>query len=237
MYFYFLYSFIAVELCLGSLNDLVNGKMSCFDKNPRAILNQISLGLEHLHTLKIIHGNLHPSNVLVSRASGTARPSIKLAEFGLRYRKPSSGSDCLTLEEEHQQQLLALRSSWLSPDRKLTAASDIFILGLLFCFVLKPGCHPFGDQDMERFSRIVKKEPMTFTAEDLKNIENSVQVIILIQSMLSYDAEGRPTAEEVLKSSFFVGESQRKNISRPQAHVTLDDQGIFPVVMFFSGLK
>ena len=79
---------------------------------------------------------------------------------------------------------------------------------------------------------------MTFTAEDLKNIENSVQVIILIQSMLlSYEAEGRPTAEEVLKSSFFVGEIQRKKVSRPQAHVALGDQGIFPVVMFFSGLK
>ena len=88
---------------------------------------------------------------------------------------------------------------------------------------------------MERFSRIVKKEPMTFTAEDLKNIENNVQVFNLIQSMLSYDAEERPTAEDVLKSSFFVGENQRNNITRPQADVTLDDRGIFPVVMFFSG--
>ena len=78
---------------------------------------------------------------------------------------------------------------------------------------------------------------MSLTAEDLKNIENSIQVFILIQSMLSYDAEGRPTAKEVLKNSFFVGKSQRKNISRPRAHVALEDQGIYPLVMFFSGLK
>ena len=46
-------------------------------------IHQIGLGIEQLHKLKIVHSNLKPSNVLISKHSGTVLPKIKLTDFGL----------------------------------------------------------------------------------------------------------------------------------------------------------
>jgi serine/threonine protein kinase len=74
-----------MELCAGTLEDVVSG--SC--EGPADPLQQITCGVEHLHYIGIPHGDLKPSNILVSFATQASRPTMKLADFGLRHLRRS----------------------------------------------------------------------------------------------------------------------------------------------------
>lgn len=77
--------FIATERCVGTLQDYVEGTY----KEPRfmgekEILNQVAQGLNHLHSLNVIHRDIKPKNILIFVPEGErTRPQIKLADFGL----------------------------------------------------------------------------------------------------------------------------------------------------------
>ncbi|CCF58123.1 hypothetical protein KAFR_0D04760 [Kazachstania africana CBS 2517] len=64
--------YIALELCTATLQDLVELKQPSYglrelqrESNPINIIQQIALGVAHLHSLKIIHRDLKPQNILV----------------------------------------------------------------------------------------------------------------------------------------------------------------------------
>ena len=56
------------------------------------VLHQIVKGVHHLHLLNIVHGDLKPSNVLVSFPNGDLDPMLKVADFGLCHNANESGS-------------------------------------------------------------------------------------------------------------------------------------------------
>lgn len=62
--------YIALELCPGTLEDLIEKpfKFSDFSNNltPTQVLYQIASGVHHLHCLKIVHRDLKPQNILVA---------------------------------------------------------------------------------------------------------------------------------------------------------------------------
>uniref|UniRef100_A0A060T7Y2 non-specific serine/threonine protein kinase n=1 Tax=Blastobotrys adeninivorans TaxID=409370 RepID=A0A060T7Y2_BLAAD len=62
--------FIALELCPGSLEELVEKPwkfQEIIDNlNPKHVLYQIANGIEHLHNLKIVHRDIKPQNILVA---------------------------------------------------------------------------------------------------------------------------------------------------------------------------
>ena len=77
--FYLIIRYLATEFCAGNLEDYVLGQY----KEPRLgqskeICRQITNGLQHLHLLKIVHGNLKPTNILISFAKGALTPQMKL---------------------------------------------------------------------------------------------------------------------------------------------------------------
>ncbi|OCF71965.1 IRE protein kinase [Kwoniella mangroviensis CBS 8886] len=81
--------YIALDLCQASLADLIETPdkhlelASSLDR--KKALTQITAGLKHLHGMKIIHRDIKPQNVLVSRAKDGALRML-VSDFGLARR-------------------------------------------------------------------------------------------------------------------------------------------------------
>lgn len=120
-------------------------------------LREVAVGLQHAHQHGILHRDLKPGNVLLSRGKRTA----KIADFGL-----SSGlqieEDCRVTVEGRAAGTL----SWMSPEQAMAMAvdhrSDLFNLGLLL-FELLAGCSPFDGTYVERHYRVAR-DPLPLIA-------------------------------------------------------------------------
>ena len=74
---------------------------------------------------------------------------------------------------------------------KRTQKCDIFSSGLVYFYVLIPGCHPFG-QWYEREANIMKAN------SDLSPLNYAPDALDLISRMLSHEPDSRPSASQVL---------------------------------------
>ena len=161
------------------------------------MLWQITSAIEYLHEKSICHCDLKPSNILVSCSDGSLQPRMKLSNFGFSRVSKTA----LPLWK------LAGTKGWMAPEiydlETFTPLMDIFSLGLLYVFVLSRGLHAFGVEKEDRIVNIKKRQPMTLTIQQLKNVVRAAEVFKLICKMLSFDPEQRPIATAVLNDAFF----------------------------------
>jgi serine/threonine-protein kinase/endoribonuclease IRE1 len=78
--------YIALELCPASLEDILH-RPNVFPEiaavfQPKKALSQITAGLRHLHSLKIVHRDIKPQNILVSQAKNGMHRML-ISDFGL----------------------------------------------------------------------------------------------------------------------------------------------------------
>jgi serine/threonine protein kinase len=103
------------------------------------VLLQLATGLEHIHSMNIIHRDIKPGNILISKTNPVV---MKWADFGLSKPTNSRGSASLS----------GFRGTkrWMAPEilrrRPLRGSqqSDIFSTGCVFFYFLTRGVHPFG---------------------------------------------------------------------------------------------
>lgn len=163
-------------------------------------MRQIVKGVSHLHKLKIVHGDLKPTNILISVPKGDLCPAVKISDFGLFHTE--SG-------REKELFFPAFTEGWMSPTDVLDEngerlpSFDIFSLGIIMGFTASKGVLPFGRDLRASISRIKKKKPMLLVLEQLDESVRCASFMDLLVKMVDFDDSKRPTACEILDHEFF----------------------------------
>ncbi|CAI2324010.1 unnamed protein product [Caenorhabditis sp. 36 PRJEB53466] len=201
------FRYLALELCVSSLNDYVERKE--VQENVTIPLNDIlrqsTDGLAHLHASKIVHRDMKPQNVLITMASQRGEMRAVISDFGLCKRvQPGKNSVSKGIASG-----LAGTEGWIAPEVLISASTsypvDIFSLGCIFYYVLSSGTHPFG-KSLHRQVNIVKGH---FSLNKLADMDDWSLADNLITSMLRNDPSERLTAEAVLNHPFFWNSEKR----------------------------
>lgn len=110
------------------------------------VLGACCEALEYAHSMGIVHGDLKPSNVLV-----TADDDVKLIDFGSA-RTPNVVSDNTT--DLSAAATVAYASPQVLAGSDVEPRDDVFSLACLSYWVLSQGCHPFGGKSSLEARRI-----------------------------------------------------------------------------------
>lgn len=210
------FAYIVLELCVGSLADLIEGpanpissEQSPLDElrpkllaNPQALLHQMTAGLAHLHALNLVHRDIKPHNILI-----TPQGRLVLSDFGVSKKlaedqtsfNPTVAAgtigwrapECILTAES-----FALSTAEPTTQIRVTRSLDIFALGCVFYYVLSGGDHPFGGR-LEREMNIVKN------VTDLSRLSSQPEASDLIQRMLSRQPDRRPACQTILMHPYF----------------------------------
>ena len=180
---------------MGTLEDLVCGGYDDFamtDESHLPILHQITAGLNQLHSFGIVHGNLKPSNILVSFPKGdTNEPTMKLADFGIRHAVRDEANRLTQFQ-------LITTEGWMCPtdtQDPISPSFDVFSLGCVCGFIFLNGLHPFGSDPI---SGIINRQPIRLNLGQEKCGVLTPALLNLIARMLSFDSAKRPSTASIL---------------------------------------
>ncbi|KAI1727474.1 protein kinase domain-containing protein [Ditylenchus destructor] len=192
------FRYIALELCECDLDIYVKNKeiRVNYEISELAILKQASEGIAHLHSIKIVHRDVKPKNILMNNRNGNIR--VLISDFGF-CKKIKQGHNSISMMSG-----MAGTVGWMAPeciqysDCSVTCAVDVFSLGCIFYYVLSDGDHPFGE-DIRRQDCILREEP---NLEKLLLNHDNIALSI-IEPMLDKSASRRPNASAVAMHPLF----------------------------------
>lgn len=191
---------LVLELCSGGeLFDRIVSRDRYSEVEAAEVVRQIAEGLNALHKANIVHRDLKPENCLF--LNETQRSPLKIMDFGL------------SSVEDFTDPIVALFGSidYVSPEAlsqcQVTAASDMWALGVIL-YILLSGYPPFhATSNREKQQRILAGD-FTFDDQTWKTI--SPQPKDLISRLLSVEPYKRPTADELLKHSWVIGDCAKQ---------------------------
>ena len=143
--YFFLNRYIALELCSASLKDWAESATKSYAGNvPHEWLGlqQMSHGLEFIHSNKHVHRDISPDNILISKDGHR----LLISDFGLCKKTSVTGSFTVSLQ-------LRGKEMWMAPElvaprsddkpNRGTVHADTYSMGCVFFYFLNKGGHPY----------------------------------------------------------------------------------------------
>lgn len=173
---------IAMEYLSGGPLSKQIAERSLPPEEPAEIARQIAAGMAAAHAKGVVHGDLKPANVFVTRDG-----RVKILDFGLARREQQQ----LDPDETTDMAPVGVGGtpSYMSPEqadgRASTAASDVFSLGLIL-YEMLAGRRAFaGDNLLEVLARVRDVDPQALAADVCEPFAS------LLREMLVPEAERR----------------------------------------------
>lgn len=166
-------------------------------------------GLSQLHSLGIIHLDLNPTNILITKNPFGAKLSGMGTSISPPHGQSSSGSHATSCGTKGWQAPELFRDGGCP-----TQAMDLFSLGCVLFFCVTRGRHPFNEN-------IASSNPK------LSFVKNKPEAYDLFSHLLSQDPKSRPKASVVLHHPFFWSSDMRLNFIRAISDriKVLEDEG------------
>ncbi|CAF3820255.1 unnamed protein product [Rotaria sp. Silwood1] len=187
------YALVVEHMSLGSLFDVLHKKKHVLSGTDRwSIALQMTKGVNHLHTMSILHCDIKSLNFLMDYTVNGYL--VKISDFGLaKIRQETSRQTA----ESNKQQGVTGTLQWKAPELfkfgKPSKASDIYSLGIVF-WELATGDIPYDEVDEIVIIQCVK------AGERLK-IPNGVPSNFesIISNSWSHEPSKRPTSQELIQ--------------------------------------
>ena len=174
-----------LESCTASLDKLFldDANKYCGPMLPvEDILLQLATGLEYIHEMKLVHGDLNPENALICEMpnqdhiqQAQRQVVMKWADFSLSKRRANESDETAV--------------HWLAPEiltewfnnanydesksgQLITGAtkqSDVFSEGLTFAYALLAGEHPYGTDGASIVNNLKINNPVHLNSNLLKD--------------------------------------------------------------------
>lgn len=159
------------------------------------LIKTLCMDLMKIHSVKIVHGDLKPENILISR-SQNGELICKLIDFDDSYfsQKPPLPADTMGTEEYWSPELAEYKvTEDTSLAFNITCQSDIFALGLIlheYCTGKMPDTPGGGNAYEYVYEGGILTADKSIKSEKLQS---------LINSMLLYDPDKRPTSKQIVE--------------------------------------
>ena len=182
--------YIISELCDLSLEEYLNKrKESLSIEEIKELLIDLNKGLKVMYEKKVIHGDIKPSNILLSfNNNNIHKVCFKISDFGLS-----------KLNENIKSKSVTGTSQFLSPEclkgQRISDKSDIWSLGILIYYLLFQK-YPYNGTEYEIMKEIEYNKQL--------NIINNKLLDDLIKKMLNPNINKRINWEDYFNHPFFI---------------------------------
>ena len=170
------------------------GDVAAFDLRTQLVLmKSVAHSLKILHDLRIVHGDLKPSNILIKRTE--LGYTSKLIDFDSSYiaNRPPPADEIVGTINYYSPELLGyIQEAGVTP-AELGVASDLFALGLIFTEFLTGATPPFDAATYHEPAVAVR------SGETLRIPRSGIDPTLanMVDAMLAADPARRPTIAQV----------------------------------------
>ena len=164
-------------------------------------IKSILQSLAYLNQINVMHRDLKPSNIMFEEKEPNLESSpIKLIDFGLSaflgqhdYVFKRCGTPGFVAPE-----VIKTRET---DDLAYDCKCDVYSVGIIMYYMLS-GILPFNHPDVKKTIMQNKEGKIAYDIKEFAKYKET-NAMYIMQKMLTYDANERPTAQECLKHPFF----------------------------------